>query len=160
MNTALLKLERELETTSAPLLDPMDAFEWFLQIDVAQGDATADTIIAYRREVGLWIEWCQERNLIPIEAKRIDIEMYREGLKARGIAATTRAFKLSIIRRFYAAAVRHELIHKNPAEGVRPGKNLTAPEDSMKALGIGALSKLVDAIPADSIAGIRDSTLR
>jgi site-specific recombinase XerD len=49
-----------------------------------------------------------------IDAKRIDVEMYREYLKARGIAATTRAFKLSIIRRFYAAAVRHELISKKP----------------------------------------------
>ena len=156
-SNALAKLELDLETTTQ--IDPMDAFEWFLQIDVAQGDATADTIVAYRREVGLWIEWCQSRNLIPIEAKRIDIEMYREGLKARGIAATTRAFKLSIIRRFYAAAVRHELINKNPAEGVRPGKNLTAPEDSMKALGIGALGKLVEAIPADSIAGIRDRAI-
>ena len=137
-------------------MDPLDAFEWFLQIDVANGDATRDTIAGYRREVGYWLDWCAKRDLDPIAATRTDVEIYREQLKAAGIAASTRALKLSVVRRFYAAAVRHELIVKNPAEGVRSGKNLTAPEDKMKALSHDGLTALIALLPNETLADARD----
>ncbi len=137
-------------------LDPLDAFEWFLQIDVANGDATRDTVAAYRREVGFYLGWCEKNGIDALFASRDDIELFRESLKNRGMATTTRQSKLSIVRRFYAAAIRHGLIEKNPADGVRAGKNLTAPEDTIKALGLGALGKLVSAIPGDTLAGARD----
>lgn len=137
-------------------LDPLDAFEWFLQIDVANGDATRDTVAAYRREVGMYLAWCEKNGVEALFASRADIEAFRESLKNRGLSATTRQSKLSIVRRFYAAAIRHNLIEKNPAEGVRSGKDLTVPEDKIKALEIRALAKLVAAIPGDTIAGARD----
>ena len=137
----------------------LDAFEWFLHIDVANGDATPDTVAAYRREVGAWMAWCQKRGLDPLEARRDDVERYRMELKAAGIVTSTRAHKLSIVRRFYAAAVRHELIAKNPAEGVRGGKDLTAPEDKMKALSKAGLASLVALIPNDNIADTRDRAI-
>ena len=140
-------------------IDPMDAFEWFLQIDVANGDATPDTIEAYRREVGAWIKWCDENGHVPAQVTRNEVERYREDMKKRGLAVTTRAFKLSIVRRFYAAALRHGLIHTNPAEGVRPGKDLTAPEDKMKSLDREGLTQLVAAIPGDTLAGARDRVI-
>ncbi len=142
-----------------PKMDPLDAFEWFLQIDVANGDATRDTVIAYRREVGYWIAWCQARGLNPLDAKRDDVERYREGLKAAGICVTTRAMKLSIVRRFYDAAIRHELVAKNPAQGVRGGKDLTAPEDKMKSLSHAGLSALVGLLPGETLADARDRAI-
>ncbi len=141
---------------SAPKMDALDAFEWFLQIDVANGDATRDTVLAYRREVGLWVAWCATRELNPLDARRDDVERYREELKAKGISVSTRAHKLSIVRRFYDAAIRHELIAKNPAEGVRGGKDNTAPEDKMKALSHTGLSVLVAMMPTETLADSRD----
>ena len=148
-------------TQSKPALeiDPMDAFEWFLRIDVANGDATPDTIEAYRREVGAWIRWCDENGHVPARVTRGEVERYREDMKKRGLAVATRAFKLSIVRRFYAAALRHGLIQTNPAEGVRPGKDLTAPEDKMKSLDREGLTQLVAAIPGDTLAGARDRVI-
>ena len=139
--------------------DPMDAFEWFLRIDVANGDATPDTVDAYRREVGAWVKWCESQNFNPANITRDEVEFYRESLKQRGLAVSTRAFKLSIVRRFYAAAVRHGLAQTNPAEGVRPGKDLTAPEDKMKVLDREGLKNLVGAIPGDTLAGARDRAI-
>ncbi len=139
--------------------DPLDAFEWFLQIDVANGDATRDTIAAYRREIGMYLAWCEKNGVDALFATRDSIEMFRESLKNRGLVATTRQSKLSIVRRFYDAAIRHGFIDKNPASGVRGGKNLTAPEDKIKALALGGLAKLVAAIPGDTLAGARDRAI-
>ncbi len=140
-------------------MDPLDAFEWFMHIDVANGDATQDTIAAYRREVGLWVAWCEKRDLDPLLVQRDDVERYRAELKTAGIAVATRATKLSIIRRFYAAAVRHRLIQANPAEGVRAGKDLTAPEDKMKALSHQGLSALVASMPNENLTDTRDRAI-
>jgi len=140
-------------------LSAIDAFEWFLQVEVANGDATRDTVNAYRREVGMWLDWCARQNVEPLHATRTDIERFREGLKAAGLAATTRALKISIVRRFYAAAVRHDLIAKNPAEGVRGGKDLTASEDKMKALSHGGLAALVAMMPQQSLSDARDRAI-
>ncbi len=152
-------MSQEIAVTQAeivPIADPLDAFEWFLQIDVANGDATRDTVAAYRREVGFYLRWCEKNAVDALFASRDDIELWRESLKNRGLMATTRQSKLSIVRRFYDAAIRHNLIPKNPAAGVRGGKDSTAPEDKMKALGLSALGKLVSAIPGDTLAGARD----
>ena len=148
-----------VEAKPALDIDPMNAFEWFLQIDVANGDATADTIDAYRREVGAWVNWCERNGFEPAYVTRHEVELYRQSLKDRGMAVSTRALKLSIIRRFYAAAVRHELIRINPAEGVRPGKDLTPPEDKMKVLDRDSLTRLISAIPGDTISGTRDRAI-
>jgi site-specific recombinase XerD len=159
MSAEIVPVVYEGEIVSEKPIDSLDAFEWFLQIDVANGDATRDTVVAYRREVGAWIEWCERNGIETLYATRDHIELFRESLKNRGISVKTRQFKLSIVRRFYAAAIRHSLIEKNPAEGVRAGKDLTAPEDKMKALGLGGLSQLVAGIPGDTVAGLRDRAI-
>lgn len=96
-----LDLRQELES---PVRDIHHAFARFLMIDVASGDATADTIKAYHREVKLFTQWCLADGIEPVQAKRHHIEAYREALKANGIAVATRSHKLSIVRRFYEAA--------------------------------------------------------
>ncbi len=160
MSTEIIPRNAALASTKPALeIDPMDAFEWFLQIDVANGDATPDTVDAYRREVGAWIKWCDDNSHVPALVTRNEVERYREEMKRRGLAVTTRAFKLSIVRRFYAAALRHGLIQTNPAEGVRPGKDLTAPEDKMKSLDREGLTQLVAAIRGDTLAGARDRVI-
>jgi site-specific recombinase XerD len=159
MSAEIVPMVYEGEIVAETPIDSMDAFEWFLQIDVANGDATKDTVVAYRREVGAWVNWCERNGIDTLYATRDHVELFRESLKQRGIAVNTRQTKLSIIRRFYAAAIRHGLIQANPAEGVRAGKDLTAPEDKIKALGLKGLSQLVSAIPGDTLAGARDRVI-
>ena len=136
-----------------------EAFAEFLSIDVASGDATQDTIRAYHREVVYWVKWCEEWNVQPARAKRGDVERYREQLKIQGAAVTTRSHKLSIIRRFYDAAVKHGLLEVNPAATVRGGKDLTPPEEKIKALTRGSLIDLLASIPTGSLLGARDRAI-
>lgn len=139
--------------------DMMNAFEAFLQMDVAYGDPTPDTISAYRREVAAWVKWCDQLGVDPAQARRADVEAYKEALKKAGISVSTRRHKLSIIRRFYDACQKYALLKVNPAEGVRGGKDLTQPEDKMKFLAERALTALLAAIPNDTISGLRDRAI-
>jgi site-specific recombinase XerD len=140
-------------------IDPMDAFEWFLRVEVAKGDASEDTINAYRREVGAWINWCEKNGEDFATANRDLIELYREKLKERGMSVTTRQFKLSIIRRFYDAALRYDLVKLNPAHGVKAGKEIIAAEDKMKVLARRELVKLFDTMPTKTPADARDKAI-
>ncbi|HEY0075921.1 MAG TPA: tyrosine-type recombinase/integrase [Abditibacteriaceae bacterium] len=139
--------------------DLYEAFAEFLQIDVANGDATEDTIRAYYKEIGLFTRWCRERNIEPEQATRRHIEAYRENLKTNGAAPATRQHKMSIVRRFYEAAVKHGLLSINPAANVKGGKDLTPPEEKIKALTRGALHHLVAAIPSTTLLGQRDRAI-
>ena len=65
--------------------DIFQAFSRFMQIRIAQGDATDDTIRAYYREIDFWVQWCARHNIDPAQARRIHIEMYREEMKQQGL---------------------------------------------------------------------------
>jgi len=133
-----------------------DAFAQFMMVDVAHGDATADTVKAYYREVRMWSNWCEKYGIDPATARRSHVEKYRQELKAAGMSVVTCAHKLSVIRRFYDAAIKHGLRQNNPAAGVRGGKDLTAREDKIRALTEPALESVLQAIPSDTISGLRD----
>lgn len=147
----LLQAESSAPSLSAPLLsdrDLMAVFADFIQLEVANGDATEDTVLVYYHEIRLYIEWCRSMQIEPLTAKRIDLLRYRDALKTRGMVVGTRAKKLSIVRRFYASALREGLIRTNPGENVRGGKDLTPPEEKIKALTLGALRALIQIIPS------------
>jgi integrase len=126
MNNQITVASHPLEGVlpSPEIADVEAAFAQFLMVDVANGDATADIIKAYAREVKYFLAWCHEEEVLPERARRSHIEAYREWLKARGLSAATRQHKMSIVRRFYEAAVKHELIKINPANNVKGGKDL------------------------------------
>lgn len=162
MNTLVSTQPDSLVTRRTPDVNCeaiLDAFARFLRVDVANGDATPDTIASYKREVTAWVKWCAAQDLDPARAKRSDVEAYREAMKAAGLSVATRARKLSIVRRFYEAAVAHELIASNPAERVRAGKDRTAPEDKIKALSHDALASLVAALPDEGVSARRDRAI-
>lgn len=155
----VLEALQVLEVDAASPRDILDAFAQFLRLDVANGDATPDTIAAYQREVVMWVKWCQARDIVPQDARRSDIVAYREDLKRQGISVTTRSHKLSIVRRFYEAAVQAGLIAGNPASGVKGGKDLTPGEEKIKALTHNALARLAESIPQDTFLGRRDRAI-
>lgn len=109
--------------------DLMDAFADFLRLDVANGDASMDTIRGYKTQVGQWVEWCQVNDINPAAATSNNVKSYRMHLVTNGYKATSIAHKLTIIRRFYAAAVDHGLRPDNPAAGVKPPKDKRAEDD-------------------------------
>ena len=139
--------------------DIFKAFSRFVQVHVAQGDATDDTIRAYYREVGFWVEWCGHHNVEVASARRIHLEMYRQEMKQQGLRINTRSHKLSIIRRFYDSAVQSGLRDDNPVAGVRGGKDQTPGEEKIKSLTSAALARLMSVINTDNLVGKRDRAI-
>jgi hypothetical protein len=73
--------------------DIFAAFERFLRFEVAEGDATDDTLRAYHREIEFYVAWCAQHEIDVPSATRSHIEGYRAELKGRGLNVTTRSHK-------------------------------------------------------------------
>jgi site-specific recombinase XerD len=122
------------------------AFADFLRIDVANGDASPNTIRNYRNEVALWVAWCVEQNFDAATVTPVHIKRYRQALIERNYNRVTIRWKLSILRRFYEAARNAGLRNDNPAAGVKSPRVRQATED-FKYLCDEELAKFLAVIP-------------
>jgi len=133
-----------------------DAFAYFLRVEVANGNATQDTVEAYHREVNNWIKWCKLHKFAPEDAQRYHLDAFHEDMKRRGMSIATRAHKLTIIRRFYQSGIYVGLREDNPVSEVWAGKDLTSPEERFKVFSEEALAALVASLPTEGVSGLRD----
>jgi len=161
MTNLALALTRPPQTLSA--LDA--AFADFLRIDLANGDASEDTIRNYRSTVGLWAAWCREQIVDPATATVADVKRYRQTLVEAKYSPTTIRFKLVVVRRFYEAGRNAGLRTDNPAAGVKGPRIRQAIED-FKYLSDSELARFLAVLPdPDRAAGtekvreLRDSLM-
>ena len=91
-----------------------EIFTQFLEMEVGDGAASADTIRSYLSQTKQYFDWCRDNLLPPTEADSEDIKLYRQYLVQSGYANSTIATKLNIVRIFYKAALSHGLIESNP----------------------------------------------
>ena len=90
MNLAIAPTEAEL-VLAAAVSDLDAAFARFLRLDVANGDASVDTIRGYRSQLAAWVSWCLDNHIDARLATVNDVKRYREDLVALGRQATTYA---------------------------------------------------------------------
>jgi site-specific recombinase XerD len=122
------------------------AFARFLHRNVASGAAAEDTRATYAVHVATWLAWCRGVALDVTRATLDDVEDYREALIGAGCQPATVAIKLTLVRRFYDAAIRAGLRLDNPAAGVRAPRGKRAAED-FGYLSEGELALLLRAVP-------------
>jgi site-specific recombinase XerD len=123
-----------------------DAFANFLRIDVANGDASPDTIRGYKAQVAAWVTWCRECEINPASATVSDVKDYRQDLVQNDYKPGTIAQKLTVIRRFYEAAVTAGLRADNPATGIKPPRERGALED-FGYFSLMELVRILEAVP-------------
>jgi site-specific recombinase XerD len=124
----------------------LQAFAEFLRIDVANGDAAADTVRGYHAQVTAWVRWCRARGIAPAAAGAAEVKAYRGALVEAGYKASSIAHKLTVLRRFYEAARSAGLRADNPAASVRPPRAKRAEED-LGFLSEGELELLQRSLP-------------
>jgi site-specific recombinase XerD len=140
-------------------LDLEAASARFLRLDVANGDASVDTVRGYRSQLSAWVGWCGEHGLDTKTATGNHVKRYREDLVADGFRPTTITHKLNVLRRVYAAAVAAGLRADNPAMGIRAPRDRRAPED-FGYLSEVELALLSRAVPRhDELKHLRDRAL-
>ena len=122
------------------------AFADFLRVDVANGEASKDTIHTYRNEVELWVAWCIQQGFDPATVTSTHVKRYRQAMIEAGYKPGTIRWKLIIVRRFYDAAMNAGLRPDNPAAGVKSPRMRYATED-FKYLCDEELDKFLSVIP-------------
>ena len=122
------------------------AFADFLRLDVANGDASVETMWAYRRGAAQWVAWCAAQNLDPATVTATHVKRFRQTLLESGYQPVSVQLKLSVVRRFYDAARNAGLRTDNPAAGVKSPRVRQATEN-FKYLNDEQLAALIARIP-------------
>ena len=86
----------------------------FLDAQIAEFDAAENTISAYRRDLIGYIDWLYKNKNSVLEVKRETIENYIIACTKAGLAVSTRARKLSAIKKFYSFSYDENWITSNP----------------------------------------------
>jgi integrase/recombinase XerD len=156
-------LQRTAEATPAEIgeAELIEAFADFIQVDIASGDASADTIRTYLSQLQQYLDWSRQRNLHPAYASRRTIKEYRRWMvEEKAYKPATIALKLATVRRFYEAAADRGLIGANPAVGVKAPRERRDPAERITFLEEEEVRQLLDAIADDgSLRAKRDRAL-
>ena len=150
--------------TSSLTPNPNDfkiCFAQFLNVDVAAGNASTDTLKNYACQTKKYLDWCKEFGVNPLTATQSDIKQYRRWLiEVKKYKPATISLKLIVVRRLYAAAVKKGLILTNPAIGVTPPSESRDPAERITYLERPEVHHLLGAIPNDSsVVSLRDRFL-
>ena len=136
-------------------------FAEFLDIDVSAGDASADTLKTYTRQLQQFLIWCDRRQLNPVTVTKEDIKKYRHWMIGqKKYKPATIALKLAVVRRFYQAGVEKGLISLNPAAGVKPPREKCDPAEKITYLEQTEVEKLLSVVPNDgTLKSVRDRAM-
>ena len=136
-------------------------FAEFLDIDVSAGDAAADTLKTYSRQLQQFLGWCDRFELNPASVTKDDIKKYRRWMiDSKKYKPATIALKLAVVRRFYQAAVEKGLISLNPAAGVKPPREKRDPAEKITYLEKNEVETLLQTIPDNgTLKAARDKTI-
>jgi site-specific recombinase XerD len=136
----------------APTLSELEtAFADFLRVEVANGDASEDTVRNYSTQIRLWMRWCALMRIHPAAATITDVKRFRQTLVEAGYQPSGIRGRLSIIRRFYEALRHAGLRPDNPAAGVRSPRIRNAVDD-FKYLSDEELARLFSVLPDPDLA--------
>lgn len=101
----------------------------FLEAQAAELDAAKNTQLAYARDLTDFADWLSRRKSTLETATRADVEGYLVHCDAQGLAASTRARRLSAIRQLYRFAFEEGWREDNPAIQVKgPGREQRLPK--------------------------------
>ncbi|HVA60497.1 MAG TPA: tyrosine-type recombinase/integrase [Mycobacteriales bacterium] len=76
------------------------------------------TLTAYRLDMRVFVSWCDEVGLEPLQAGRPHVELYLRHLETQGYAAATIARRFGTVASFYRYAVIDGHLPANPADAV------------------------------------------
>jgi integrase/recombinase XerD len=139
----------------------LTVFSYFLNIDVADGDAASDTVRSYLCQLRQFLNWCDQSNYHPAIITRQEIKEYRRWLlEIQQYKPATIALKLTTVRRFYDAAIERGLLTINPATGIKAPREKKDPAARITYLEKEEVSKLLDTVSGEnSLKAKRDKIL-
>ena len=114
----------------------------FLEMQAAERGAARNTLEAYRRDLEDFSGWCDRHDLVLGRIKGGDITQYLTETSAQGLAASSRARRLSAIRQLFKFLTAESVIALDPAERIAaPKKEQPLP----KTLSVAEVDRLITA---------------
>ncbi|MEL7349412.1 MAG: tyrosine recombinase [Pseudomonadota bacterium] len=157
-----------MSEAQAPGIGTADAhlIEAFLEAAIAERGAAENTVAAYARDLTDFAAFARARGLSLATVGRVDIEAYLARAEAEGLATSTRARRLSAIRRFCRFALGEGWRKDDPAarlSGPRaarklPGTLSAADVDALLAAAARRVTQAAEGSPTARNA-IRDHCL-
>ena len=99
-----------------PLIDD------FVSVKVLDKGITSNTILAYKKDLSLFTNWCLANEIKQIEVKKKDINFYIQFLRKKKINSSTVNRKLSVIKSFYDYLNQIGLINSNELKTITTQK--------------------------------------
>ena len=96
--------------------------ENFLSTKVLDKGITSNTIIAYKKDLNFFINWCLNNKINFIEVKKKNINTYIQFLKEKKINSSSVNRKLSVIKSFYDYLLQIDLIKINELKTITTQK--------------------------------------
>lgn len=140
--------DRSLATVSTlPTVKAMrDCFEKYLNLTIASGNASVDTIKTYRNRVAQYLDWCKERELYPALVTEQNILEYRKYLVDGSKTSPTIRLSLLAVKHFYTACLAQRLVKVNPVVGVKAPREKREVGSTINYLSLDELQQIFDRI--------------
>ncbi|MEN9517531.1 MAG: hypothetical protein RLZZ381_119 [Cyanobacteriota bacterium] len=139
-------IQVEVQTAPATNVSIEQVFVEFLEMEVGDGAASADTIKSYLSQSKMYFAWCKDNMVSLLKADKHDIKLYRQYLLDENYKVGTIANKLSIVYSFYKAAIAKGLIATNPAAGFKAPSERVDPASNISYLELDELELLLGKI--------------
>lgn len=106
--------------------DERDALRLAVSIwlDAQRSPHTKD---AYARDIARWLAWCDERDVPVNDARRGDVDAWRNDLEGAGLQPGGIARRLSAVSSFYAYWAAEDVVSRNPAANAKRPRVSPAP---------------------------------
>lgn len=131
------------------MAESREIIDSFLEMIAAERGAAANTLEAYRRDLEDFSSFLASRNTTIVEARSNDVSAYLRALAEQGMAASSRARRLSALRQLYRFLLAEGRIAEDPVHGIQ-GPKIGQPLP--KTLSVAEVDKLI-ATARDRIAG-------
>ncbi len=124
----------------------VDCFERYLNLTIADGHASNDTVKTYRSRVHQFLCWCRGLELYPALITKQNVLEYRKYLVDGEKTSPTIRLSLLAIKHFYTACLAQELVKENPAHGVKAPREKREVGSTINYLTLEELQQLIDSI--------------
>ncbi len=133
--------------STLPTLRAMkDCFERYLNLTIADGLASSDTIKTYRNRVAQFLSWCKQKELYPALITTENIKEYRKHLIDESYSCATIRLSLLAIKHFYVSCLAEKLVKENPTLGVKAPREKREVGSTINFLSLEELQQLIDRI--------------
>ena len=142
------RCDRQIANVSTlPTVKAMrNCFERYLNLTIADGHASEDTVKTYRNRVAQFLHWCKDRELYPALITKENIKEYRKHLVDGSKSCATIRLSMLAIKHFYVSCLAEKLVKENPVVGVKAPREKREVGSTINYLSLEELQQLIDSI--------------